>query len=281
MSESEPIQNGGNFVGRLQAGLIKTGRIMTHPFSSLTAKVTNDISKNVMGKVQQFSKEEMDNLKAFISDGHWSWRVFGFLAGVAMTGAGFWMLFLDIFSLNLVTVVVDAYVLAYGLLATLLEYKESLLPDDFRKTLQDQFLFIYRPYGRCFMYCLFGLLIGAQSNLVYQIIGPFVFGVGVMVGYFAGQAENDYKLMRTHTRLDESHLRTIFNKHVGGSWYDKNDYVESKEFAKVYMDLLQITQPPNMNQLEIAFLEVDADHTGQISYEELKKWYYRHYDQTF
>jgi hypothetical protein len=279
MSNKKPEPAGGNWMGKLEASAIQAGRVLSHPFTGLTTAVTGSITAGLTDKVQKFSTEEIADIKKFVLEGHWSWKVLGFLAGVAMTLSGAWMLLFDILGLNVFMVVVDVYVLAYGVLCVCLEYKEGLLPDNVRQTLQQEFLFVYKPYGRSFLYVLFGLLLFSQGSIVYMLVGPFTFGVGIMVGWFSQQAENEFKKMKQHTRLDDTHLRSLFNKYDEGGFFNRDGKLNSKEFAKLYQELLELGGPPNYNELEIALLECDTEHNGFIDFPELKKWYNKKLDE--
>ena len=266
----------GNFAGKLEAGFYQTTRILSHPFTGLSTAVTNEITGSLVDNVKKFTTDEFNDVKKFVMDGHWSWQVLGFIAGVGMVISGAYNLLYDVLGLDIFGSVTDAYILLYGALAVCLEYKEGLLPDNLRKELETEFLFMYRPYGRAFMYLLFGLLIFSQSDsIIYMVVGAYTIFVGFTVWWFSMQAEKDYAKMRASKKLDETHLRTMFNKADKGGYWKRDGKLDSSEFASLYQDLMQLPGPPNLNELEMALLEVDSEHNGKIDFEELKTWYNR------
>merc|ERR1711991_1207807 len=149
-----------------------------------------------------------------------------------MTIAGVYNLLYDILGLDVVNAVVDAYVASFGVLSICLEYKRDLFGEDFQEFLKDEFKFIYKPYGRAFLYVLFGLLMFSETgSIVYMIAGPYVTLVGAFIFYIFMQAEKEYAQMKAANKLDDTHLRSEFNKADKGSFLSRDGKLDSKEFG--------------------------------------------------
>lgn len=196
-----------------------------------------------------------------------------------MALGGVYNLLYDILGLDIFTAVVDAYVAAFGVLSVCLEYKQTLLGDDFANMMQDEFKFIYKPYGRAFLYVLFGLLMFSETgSIVYMVVGPYVTVVGAFILYLSMSAEGEYAKMKASARLDDTHLRSEFNKADKGSFLSRDGKLDSKEFAVLYKDLLHLPGPPSINDLQMALLDIDKNNDGMISFDELKTWYHKKMD---
>ena len=46
----------------------------------------------------------------------------------------------------------------------------------------------------------------------------------------------------------------------------------------LFRDLMHLPGPPDINELEMALLEIDSAHDGKISFEELEVWYNKKMD---
>ena len=79
--------------------------------------------------------------------------------------------------------------------------------------------------------------------------------------------------MRDGQRLDKTHLRSLFNKADKGGFLHRDGHLDSAEFATLFRDLMHLPGPPDINELEMALLEIDSAHDGKISFEELEVWY--------
>lgn len=270
---------GGSLAGRLEAGGIRAWRIMTHPFTGMANAVTGSITNSATKSIEKAAEQELKDFREYVNNGHWSFQVLGCFGGILMTVAGLYNLLYDILGLSPFDAIVDAYVGCFGILSVCLEYKTTLLGDDFAKTLRDEFRFIYKPYGRAFLYILFGLLMFSESgSLVYMIAGPYVTAVGLFSFWVFWQAEKEYARMREGHKLDDTHLRSEFNKADKGNFLTRDGKLDSGEFAVLYKDLLHLSGPPSMNELQMALLEIDRNNDGTISFDELKTWYHKTID---
>ena len=253
---------------------------MKHPFSGMKNAITGAISNSALSGIAEYTESEVADFKKFIEDGHWSWQVLGCIGGILMTAVGLYNCLFDVLNVDPLNAVTDAYIAGFGALSVCLEYKEGMLPESWRKVLQKEFLFVYKPYGRAFLYTLFGLLMFSEPKITYMIVGPYVTGVGLLISYVSSQANAEFARMRETQRLDQTHLRSLFNKADKGGWFNRDGVLDSKEFAGLYRDLMHLPGPPDLNELEMALLEIDTEHNGKIEFSELETWYNKKMDGT-
>jgi len=266
----------GDLMGRLEADMRAAKRLLS--FSGLMGAVGSSVAKTAEDSAKNAALAELNNIKEFCENGHWSWRVLGFLGGVGMFVAGLLEFLTHLLGILNGTfdgafyAVLDLYILAFGALAAVLEYKDSLIPKEYAKELKMDMLFLYKPYGRAFIFVLFGFLMfcqgwGAETiEFPYLIVGAYIAAVGMLVFYFSMQAENALQKLKADQKFDKTTLRTLFNKADA----NKNGNLDTKEFC-VFMKSLG--EDMNCNELESALLDLDADHNGTIDFDEFSKWY--------
>jgi hypothetical protein len=273
-------EQGGSTLGEMEAGSRSMYSFMKHPFSGMKNAITGAISNSALSGIAEYTESEVADFKKFIEDGHWSWQVLGCIGGILMTAVGLYNCLFDVLNVAPLNAVTDAYIAGFGALSVCLEYKEGMLPESWRKLLQKEFLFVYKPYGRAFLYTLFGLLMFSEPKITYMIVGPYVTGVGLLISYVSSQANAEFARMRETQRLDQTHLRSLFNKADKGGWFNRDGVLDSKEFAGLYRDLMHLPGPPDLNELEMALLEIDTEHNGKIEFSELETWYNKKMDGT-
>ena len=267
MSTTTPAPKGGSVLGHLQADWESAKHLLS--FSGITAEISGAATNAITNTIANAAKKEFDDVKAFVLNGHWSTQVLGFLAGVGMAVAGLYSALDDFLNLDLLQAVFDVFVLGFGALMAALEYKDGILPANLVKELKEEFLFIYKPYGRAILYIFFGTLLfselWSQESFVYGLVGLYTLVVGFMVFYFAQQAEASLKKLKA-ARLDKTKVKTLFNK------ADKKGtgFLNTESFAVLCKAL---GAELNHNELESALLELDGNHDGKISWDEFWKWY--------
>lgn len=104
--------------------------------------------------------EELEEFRKYVNEGHWSWNLLGLAGGLALIFGGVWQILfggLDIFMTGFAI-----FIIAFGLIAITLEYKQTFLPVSWVEYLKEDFLFIYKPYGRAQLYFFVGFLLVTQ-----------------------------------------------------------------------------------------------------------------------
>lgn len=85
--------------------------------------------------------------------------------------------------------------------------------------------------------------------------------------------------MKQGHKLDDTHLRSEFNKADKGNFMTRDGKLNSEEFAVLYKDLMHLPGPPSINELQMALLDIDKNNDGTISFDELKSWYHKKIDE--
>lgn len=131
----------------------------------------------------EFSKRKLLELKKYADEGDWTWKVAGFIAGLAIVGLSLLSLLSHLFGLSPIDAILDVYMIALGSAACVLEYKEKTLTQKQLDALRREALFLYRPYGRAgnsFPLSFEPLLLAAyrcfrQHNYFYVILRSILF----------------------------------------------------------------------------------------------------------
>jgi len=218
-----------------------------------------------MKKAVDVTRAQFTNLKKYVEEGDWTWKLLGLFGGLGMIGTGVFYLLGDIFTLNIFELVLEIYIIIFGIVAVTLEYKDTILPARWVESLKTEARFIYRPYGRAVLYIFFGILLISQDELFFVINGLYLFAVGVLVAYFSVQAEKALSTLKG-AKYSESQIRKAF----AAADTAKKGTLTVKQFA-VLVKALGSTM--SANELESAIGLIDKDASGCISLEEFLKWY--------
>jgi hypothetical protein len=73
-----------------------------------------------------FSKEKLKELRKAAEDGNWSWKIAGFCCGLAIIAAMSLSFLSHATSLNAASAVLDLYLVLFGVIICVLEYKEHI-----------------------------------------------------------------------------------------------------------------------------------------------------------
>lgn len=212
-----------------------------------------------------YSQQRFDELKKYAEEGNWTWKVAGLLAGLLIIGNSFLSFFSHLASLSPFSAVIDVYLIVFGIIACLLEYKEKTLTKAQLDTLKREALFLYRPYGRAAFYFFIGLLIIATGGLLGFIIGIFVCVIGVIIFHASRQAFNQLNTLKgsLHNEQEVAAKFKEFDK-------DGSGFLDSVELAALCRSLgTQLT----LNELESALFILDKNEDGKISFTEFFEWW--------
>lgn len=218
-----------------------------------------------MNNAMNFTRDKINAIVEYAEEGDWSWKILGMFGGLAMMFFGGMSVLGDFLFFNYFGAVIDIYVFFFGLLAVILEYKDSLLPQKYIETLKVEAKFIYKPYGRAVLYIFFGVLLLSQSKITFQAVGLYQCLVGGLVIYYAGKAQESLDTFK-NMKLSFGQLKKAYDK------ADKNhDGLTPRELAQMVSGFKGVTMSENEVYSAIALL--DKDNSGKVSYEEFKEWY--------
>eukprot|EP01038_Epipyxis_sp_PR26KG_P009408 gene9408-12669_t len=223
------------------------------------SKFLSDKSALVMG----VGKQKLLELKKYAEDGNYTWKVLGFIAGIVICITSLLSLLSHI--LAPFNAIMDVYLLGFGLLACLLEFKDRLLTQKYLDLIKQQALFLYRPYGRAAFYFFIGVLIVARGGLIGFVAGFYVATVGVAV--YLGSRDAYAKLKDVkNANWDDKQIAAKFKEFD----HDESGNLDNTELAALCQSL---GSKLTLNELESAIFLLDRNANGKIEYDEFLQWY--------
>eukprot|EP01032_Pedospumella_encystans_P008822 gene8822-10434_t len=204
-------------------------------------------------------------LKEYAEEGHWTWKVLGFIAGLFILTVSVFSFIANFFRLSPLGALLDIYLIAFGILACLLEFKNVSMTWEFRTVMRREALFLYRPHGRAAFYFFVGLLEIANGGLLGFIVGIYTICVGVMIYVASRAALSSLEAMRA-TFKSEKDVASYFALYD----VDGKGALDGPELAKL-CKALGSTQ--SLNELEASLMVLDHNADGLVSYEEFLAWW--------
>jgi len=148
---------------------------ITQKYGSIPSEVDVEKAQKFVtvnaNKALVFSKEKLLELKKYADDGNWTWRALGFIAGNLLIVNGFLSFCYEITSLSPLMAILNIYLILFGAIFVILEYKDKACTSRFQEYLKTEALFLYRPYGRGAFYTFCGTLLVCKGGIISTIIG--------------------------------------------------------------------------------------------------------------
>lgn len=135
-------------------------------------EATRLIAKNVnIEAISGTLQSELQNLKKAADDGEYSWTMASVLAGGLLCVSGFFGVASSVVYLSPFSFVLNLYIMAFGAIFVILEYKQKFLTKQYLSMLRSEALFLTRPYGRALFYIFVGVLVVCSGGLLNLLIG--------------------------------------------------------------------------------------------------------------
>ena len=148
-------------------------RIDFGPYGSVSQEEAKSFAVNTGRLAMSEATNKLQQLKLYAEQGQWTWRIAGFLAGLLIVGSSVFSFIAHFFSLSPFSALLDVYLILFGFLACILEYKDLLLTAKVLEVIKREALFLYRPYGRAAFYFFVGLLLIANGGLLGFLVGSY------------------------------------------------------------------------------------------------------------
>lgn len=206
-----------------------------------------------------------EELKLYAEEGQWTWKIAGFFAGLLIVVSASFSFISHFFGLSPFAALMDMYMVLFGSLACVLEYKDVLLTANARAVIRKEALFLYRPYGRAAFYFFVGLLQIAQGGILGCLVGLYTTIVGIIIYSASKNALRALDTVRASLKT-ETEVAAQFARFD----IDNNGCLDSAELAKL-CQALGATQ--SLNELESALFVLDKNSDGKVSYEEFLDWW--------
>lgn len=242
-----------------------------HAAEVVAAKVFSEENK---ARAMDFTKGATDDLKKQTQEGDFSIRMFANLAGFCLVVKSFFGFFYLFFSFHLFQAILEVYTLALGLIMIALESRGFLrqnVPEEHKPLLEFVYSTVFQyayllqfVWGRGGMYFMAGCLQLAQSKVSDVVVGGFVMCVGVL-----------YILVGRATARNLAKLRSSLSSQTIKEKFDEADVDGTGELSRENFSTLcdQLDLHLNRRQAELAFLCMDKDDKGTVSFEEFQAWW--------
>ncbi|KAL7563074.1 hypothetical protein ACA910_022567 [Epithemia clementina (nom. ined.)] len=211
-----------------------------------------------------FVNESADKFKKARADGPLTFRMLGFLGGLAMVFSNSIAVLDRFFSFNYSGFVIALYGIFFGVVITMLE-----APGPCSRRLKTGIhyyaKFLEMTWGRGALYFFVGTLQVSNWNLLDWAVGGFMIFTGVTAMGVGIAAARDLRLLK-FTIKDENQLKEKWVEH------DKNHNgsLDVKELTSFIRDAgVDMTR----NEVAAVFLALDKNFDDQITYEELYFWW--------
>lgn len=233
---------------------------LTNIASTLLTKENAEVAGN-------FAKEKFLELRKQASDGDFSIRLLALLGGIVLIGLSATEFLGKVLTLHIIAALIEVYTFLLGVVVLILEGKGQIpfFPDQLAATIQKYALILRYVWGRGALYFVAGTLQLSQLGLFDLIGGGFMTFVGVVYIIVGTKAQSKLRELKNST-IPESTLKAKFQQATSKNT-DKLDLTSFKTLV------LTLGLHLNRREAETAFLIVDQDDDGLISYTEFQAWW--------
>ena len=213
-------------------------------------------------------------MSSWIKESPLSQRQLGFIVGFILFLRGFVACIIHILLLNLSMAFLDIITSILGALALSIEYKNPKCPRLIKTWIMNEMLFVYKPYGRPFIYICLGLLIIATGDYKNTLsteslaCGAFVTIAGMYSIIYTCFSSSKLQAMKEKKEQKLNDVMDAFN----AADTNHDGKLSSAELVQL-MHFLDSTL--TSDEIELALVEMDGNHDEEVSVEELQKWYDR------
>ena len=234
------------------------------PLTTFASKVLTTENAQVAGT---FAKEKFEELRKQASDGDYSIRLFALLGGLLLVFLSATQFVGKILTLHIFGALIEVYTFLLGIMVLILEGKGQIpfFPARLAGTLQKYAMILRFVWGRGALYFVAGTLQLSQMGLFDLIAGGFMTFVGIVYIVVGKKAQSKMQELKK-SAISESNLKARFHE------------ADSKNSGKLDMTsfrALTLTMGLDLNRREIetAFIIIDKDDDGLISYSEFVMWW--------
>ena len=238
--------------------------IITMTETEATKLINNQMAAAAAIGGANFVNESADKIKKARADGPLTFRMLGFLGGLAMVFSNGIAILDRLFSFNYSGFVIAVYGVFFGIMITSLEAPgpcSRFLTSGIRYYCK----FLEYTWGRGLLYFFCGTLQVSNWNILDWAVGGFMIFVGVTACGVGIAAARDLRLVKFAIK-NEAQLKAAWDAHD----LDKNGKLDVKELTAFVNDTgVDMTR----NEIAAAFLALDKNFDDKITYEELYFWW--------
>jgi len=241
----------------------------SYPYAAQSAPnstFANAMSSQNAAEAGIFARETAEDIKKNLSEGDWSLRFLGLLAGLAMIVTSILGFIGNILTLHWFSVVFEVYTFVLGVIIVILESQRRMsFFSRMENNLYKNALFLKYLWGRGLVYFVAGTIQISLRNAVEVIVGAFVCFVGLT--YIVVGRATARKLAETRrSTCTPEQLQEMFAQ----SDLDGKGSLTLDQFRRLTTSLgLDL----NRRETEAAFMQIDHSHTGRLTYESVQMWW--------
>jgi hypothetical protein len=198
------------------------------------------------------------------ADGPLTFRMLGFIGGLAMIVSNGIAVLERFFSFNFTGAMIAVYGIMFGVIITMLE-----APGPCSRRLQGGIRFYAKflefTWGRGALYFFVGSLQVSNWNMLDWAVGGFMMFTGVTAIGVGIAAAQDLRLLKFAVK-DEDMLKAKWKEHDA----DGNDKLDVKELTQFVADA---GVDMSRNEIAASFLALDKNFDDTIAYEEFYSWW--------
>ena len=245
--------------------MVKRKNTMPEESTPLVAKVKGLVHHEKVQRAQEVAAEKAKAVHASFERGSFSLLLLVQLGALGLISLALKGLLHNISLFLFAKAIMEVFTLALGYIIMALESRLLMLPQVWTKTLLKYAPFLKFIWGRGILYFFSGTLQMVQGSFLDIIIGLYLMAVGVI---FATLGYMTAKKLKTVSRrkVDMDSLRSKFD--VADT--EKSGLLDLGQFSALVDDL---DFGLSRREKEIAFLRLDIEDRGSISFEEFKSWF--------
>jgi len=214
-----------------------------------------------------FAKARTAEFQQNLHDGSWSLRFLALVGALGMMTVAVLGFLHDVVMFQWVSAIFEVYTFILGIIMIVLEYGRSLsFFSRIEATIYRNALFVKYVWGRGMLYFVAGTLTIALGHLVAIIVGGYVCCVGllfVIVGRSsARKLANAKRSSVTPEQLQEKFAIADV---------DGKGALSTEQFGKLITEDLGLDM--TRREMESAFLQLDCESRGRVSYESVLRWW--------
>lgn len=214
------------------------------------------------------AKDEGSKLMKWVKEGPMALKVLSFLGGLGVMTVSFTFFFNGLATLKLTDALTHFYTFIFGLLTVVLEMNNFFCTAGFRATIESEFRFLSRLWGRGVFYFFVGTLLFSLMNTLQLIVSVYMMGIGIISIAVSRNTAKKLERLKDATGhiQDRDQIRAIFNKYD----HDRSGYIQKDELKNLAVDLnITLTD----NELRAAMDVLDPNRRGEISFENFYLWW--------
>mmetsp|Transcript_2717 Transcript_2717/g.3868 ORF Transcript_2717/g.3868 Transcript_2717/m.3868 type:complete len:272 (+) Transcript_2717:50-865(+) len=209
--------------------------------------------------------EKMKVLASKATDGSTSQRSLAVVGGIGMTVIGVLSFLSDTLTLSVVSALLSAYIILFGLITVVLESKHALCSAERKNKIYEYVKALEFVWGRGIFYLFCGIVMFSVGGIFNYIGGLYMLLLGGWMLYNGVKSFNHLGGLKGEIK-NEKEAAAKFREFDT----DKSGDLDSREFANLAKALGHELSHP---LLETTIKLLDTDRSGTISLKEFLDWY--------